>query len=163
MLRPRLILDIGVLLIVLTRSASGQQAAVPADSADGQIRAVLRAFYLHLDNHHWDALSAYVLSPKLLERRGAASDQQKAVRDRTRARHPSPSVGPPRDCASNASPSLDEAGVRVDGDWADVSVPRCRAGAAGVDQFGMLYFEHRWRFIYTDLFEAPPAPVTAQR
>jgi hypothetical protein len=24
-----------------------------------------------------------------------------------------------------------------------------------VDEFRMLYFENRWRFIYTDLFEAP--------
>jgi hypothetical protein len=24
-----------------------------------------------------------------------------------------------------------------------------------VDEFRMLYFEERWRFIYTDLFEAP--------
>jgi hypothetical protein len=27
----------------------------------------------------------------------------------------------------------------------------------------MLYFEKRWRFIYTDLFESRPAPETAQR
>jgi hypothetical protein len=32
-----------------------------------------------------------------------------------------------------------------------------------VDQFGMLYFENRWRFIYTDMFEAQPAPETAAR
>jgi hypothetical protein len=24
-----------------------------------------------------------------------------------------------------------------------------------VDEFGMLYFEERWRFIYTDLFDTP--------
>jgi hypothetical protein len=25
---------------------------------------------------------------------------------------------------------------------------------AGVDEFRLLYFEQRWRFIYTDLFDA---------
>ncbi len=161
--RFRRIFVVGVLLMTLVRPASGQQAAVPTDSAGAEIRAVLRAFYLHLDNHNWDALSAYVLSPKLLERRGAPSDQQMVVRDRARARHSSISVAPPRGCPSSASPTVDQAAIRVDGDWADVSVPRCRGGAPGVDQFGMLYFESRWRFIYTDLFEALPQPVTAQR
>jgi hypothetical protein len=32
-----------------------------------------------------------------------------------------------------------------------------------VDQFGMLYFEQRWRFIYTDLFQGPSPPETAAR
>ena len=58
---------------------------------------------------------------------------------------------------------ITDAVVRVDGDWADVSVPRCSGPAPGVDRFGMLYFEDRWRFIYTDLFEAPPSPETAVR
>jgi hypothetical protein len=153
----------GMLLTVLARSAASQQPAISGDAADTQVHAVLRAFYLHLDSHTWDALSAYVLSPKLLERRGAAGERELVARDRTRARRPVASAAPPRDCGSGASPPLSEAAVRVDGDWADVSVPRCRAGAPGVDQFGMLYFESRWRFIYTDLFEPPPAPVTAQR
>jgi len=58
---------------------------------------------------------------------------------------------------------IDEAVIRLDGDWADVSVPRCSGGSPGVDAFGMLYFENRWRFIYTDLFEARSAPETAAR
>ena len=58
---------------------------------------------------------------------------------------------------------IGEAAIRPDGDWAEVSVPRCNATSPGVDEFGMLYFEERWRFIYTDLFQSPPAPETAQR
>ncbi len=58
---------------------------------------------------------------------------------------------------------IDEAVIRLDGDWADVSVPRCIGPSPGVDQFGMLYFEQRWRFIYTDLFQGTPAPETAAR
>jgi hypothetical protein len=58
---------------------------------------------------------------------------------------------------------IDEAVIRLDGDWADVSVPRCSGPSPGVDQFGMLYFEQRWRFIYTELFQGPAAPETAAR
>jgi hypothetical protein len=56
-----------------------------------------------------------------------------------------------------------EAVIHVDGDWADVSVPRCSGVSSGVDEFGMLYFEQRWRFIYTDLFEGPKTSETAGR
>jgi elongation factor P--beta-lysine ligase len=51
---------------------------------------------------------------------------------------------------------VDKADIRLDGDWAEASVPRCSGTASGVDEFRMLYFEERWRFIYTDLFETPP-------
>jgi hypothetical protein len=124
---------------------------------------VLRAFYLNWANQNWDALAAYVLSPKLLERRGAPEDVQMVARDRTRGRGSAAAVDPPRTCPSNASPMIDQAAIQLDGDWADVSVPRCSGASPGVDAFGMLYFENRWRFIYTDLFEAPPTPATAAR
>lgn len=50
---------------------------------------------------------------------------------------------------------VDQAVIQLDGDWAEVSVPRCIGTSAGADEFRLLYFEARWRFIYTDLFEAP--------
>jgi hypothetical protein len=52
---------------------------------------------------------------------------------------------------------VDQAAIRLDGDWAEVSVPRCSGAAAGVDELRMLYFEERWRFIYTDLFDGSPS------
>lgn len=58
---------------------------------------------------------------------------------------------------------IDDAVIRLDGDWADVWVPRCSGPSPGVDQFGMLYFEQRWRFIYTDLLQDPPEPETVAR
>ena len=51
---------------------------------------------------------------------------------------------------------VDEAAIWLDGDWAEVSVPRCSGASSGLDEFRMLYFEERWRFIYTDLFKTPP-------
>jgi hypothetical protein len=151
------------LLLTAASSASAQTAAIAPDSAPAQIRLVLRAFYLNLASQNWDALAAYVLSPKLLERRGAPGELRMVVRDRTRSRGAPGATATPPACPSSASPMIDDAVVRVDGDWADVSVPRCSGPSPGVDQFGMLYFEERWRFIYTDLFQAPPEPETAVR
>lgn len=160
---PRLALTLGVLLMAVAPAATAQQTAIPSDSAPAQIRSVLRAFYFNLANQNWDALAAYVLSPKLLERRGAPGDLQMVSRDRTRGRGSPAAVAAPRTCPSSASPMIDEAAIRLDGDWAEVSVPRCDGSSPGVDEFGMLYFENRWRFIYTNLFQGPPSPETAAR
>ena len=150
------------LLSMATAPSLFAQAPAFADPASAEIRLVLRAFYLNYASQNWDALAAYVLSPKLLERRGVPQDARMVARDRTRSRGSSAPVALPV-CPSSASPMIDGAAIRVEGDWADVSVPRCSGRAPGVDQFGMLYFERRWRFIYTDLFEAEPAPETAAR
>jgi hypothetical protein len=152
----RLTLAAVLLLMALARPAAAQGAAIQPDSAHPQIRAVLRAFYLHRQNQNWEALASYVLSPKLLERRGAPGDVQMVNRDRARGRGSSHGSAAPTACSSSTSPKIDEAEIRLDGDWAEVSVPRCDGASSGVDQFRMLYFEQRWRFIYTDLFEAPP-------
>jgi hypothetical protein len=156
-LGPRSTLATAILLLILVQPAVAQEGATQPDSASVQIRAVLRAYYLNLANQNWDALSTYVLSPKLLERRGAPEDVQMVTRDRTRGRGSSHATAGPVSCSSSPSPAVNEAAIHVDGDWAEVSVPRCRGTSSGVDEFRMLYFENRWRFIYTDLFEAPPA------
>jgi hypothetical protein len=133
--------------MVLAQPAAAQRAAIQPDSARAQIRTVLRAFYFNLESQNWEALAAYVLSPKLLERRGG---------DRGRSRGSSHAATASLSCPSSTSPRVDEAGIRVDGDWAEVSVPRCSGASLGLDEFRMLYFEERWRFIYTDLFDTPP-------
>jgi hypothetical protein len=150
----RFALGAGVLLLIaLNRPATAQRLEVSPDSARSEIRTVLRAFYLHLESRNWDALSPYVLSPKLLERRGSPEDLQTVSRDRTRARGSSHAASTPMKCPSKPSALVDEAAIELDGDWAEVSVPRCSGPSAGVDELRMLYFEERWRFIYTDLFD----------
>ena len=68
---PRLTLTLILLLTAAPPAATAQStAAIAPDSARAQIRPVLRAFYLNLASQNWDALAAYVLSPKLFERRG---------------------------------------------------------------------------------------------
>jgi hypothetical protein len=151
----RTLFAVAGLLMALALPAAAQRAAIPLDSARAQIRAVLRAFYLNLESRNWEALAAYVLSPKLLERRGAPGDLQAAARDRTRTRASSQPTAGPVTCSSSASPVVDQAVIQLDGNWAEVSVPRCISTSAGTDEFRLLYFEERWRFIYTDLFEAP--------
>jgi len=147
----------GMLLMAVPRLTTAQEVVVPPDSAQSQIRAVLRAFYLHLENQNWGALSAYVLSPKLLERRGSPEDVQMITRDRARSRGAPHAATKPRTCPATPSALIDEAAIRLDGDWAEVSVPRCSGATAGVDELRMLYFEERWRFIYTDLFDGSPS------
>jgi hypothetical protein len=142
-----------MLLMVLPRLATAQKAVIPPDSARSQIRAVLRAFYLHLENRNWDALSPYVLSPKLLERRGTPEDVRAVTRDRTRGGGASHAASRPKTCPAKPAALVEEAAIRLDGDWAEVSVPRCSGTSPGVDELRMLYFEERWRFIYTDLFD----------
>jgi hypothetical protein len=147
----------GMLLMALPRLTAAQEGAIAPDSAHSQIRAVLRAFYLHLESQNWEALSRYVLSPKLLERRSGPGDLQLATRDRTRGRGSSHAASTPRTCPAKPSALIDQAAIRLDGDWAEVSVPRCSGAAAGVDELRLLYFEERWRFIYTDLFDGSPS------
>ena len=157
----RLIPTVTLLMLALAAPAASQQA--PVDSARAELRTVLRAFYSNLQSHNWDALAAYVLSPKLLERRGAPGDLQAVARDRTRSRRWSHAASKPVPCPTSPSFTADSAEIKVDGDWADVSAPRCSGAVPGVDQLGLIYFESRWRFIYTDLFQAPEPEATARR
>ena len=155
----------GMLTLALPAAAQRsaiQPAAVQPDSAHAQLRTVLRAFYFHRAHQDWEALAAYVLSPKLLERRNASGGFKTAPRDRARAG--GSRVAPePVKCSSSTSAMVDQAAIQVDGDWAEVSVPRCGVASAGTDKFRLLYFEERWRFIYTDLFEEPVNVSTDDR
>lgn len=139
------------LLVMLALPADAQQP----DSGAAEVRAVLRAFYLNLDSRNWEALAAYVLSPKLLERRGDPRAPELAARDRLRTLASSHSAADPGSCLSSSPPMVDKALIRIDQDWAEASVPRCSGSSPAADEFRLLYFEGRWRFIYTDLFEAP--------
>ena len=144
MRRSRLTPAVAVLLSAPIHSAIAQQATEAPDSARAEIRSVLRAFYFNLESQNWDALAAYVLSPKLLERGGAPAELQMVVRDRARSRSWSHAAAGRVTCPSNTSAAVDAAAIQLDGDWADVSVTRCSGGTSGVDELGLLYFEDRW-------------------
>src|SRR4051794_10981105 len=95
-----------ILLMTLVQSAAAQEAATQPDSARAEIVTVLRAFYLNLANQNWDALSAYVLSPKLLERRGEPGGPPMGARGRTRGRGAGPPGGAPPRGPSRGPPPL---------------------------------------------------------
>jgi len=50
---------------------------------------------------------------------------------------------------------VDQAIITLDGDWAEVTVPSCASPLAGADEFRLIRFEGRWRFVYIRLFESP--------
>lgn len=79
------------------------------------------------------------------------------TRGRARVRGSSHASTSPMTCPAKPSALIEEAAIRLDGDWAEVSVPRCSGASGGVDELRMLYFEERWRFIYTDLFDGSPS------
>lgn len=142
------------MLMALAMPATAQRAAVQRDSAEAQLRGVLRAFYFNLVHHDWEAIAADVLSAKVTASRPAPASMQTATRDRARVARSSSSAGEPVACSSS-TPAIDEAAIQLDGDWAGVSIPRCGVASAGADEFRLIHFEKRWRFVYIDLFEEP--------
>lgn len=152
-MRLRALLLFSLLSALPLSPATAQGGGGSADTAREEIRAVLRAYYQNLQAGNWDALASYVLSPKLMERRGGPADSAQVWRDRSRQRVLAHAAAAPAHCPSPASPMLDQAVIQIDGDWADVSVPRCAADTGGFDELQLMFFEHRWRFIYTDMFQ----------
>ena len=60
----------------------------------------------------------------------------------------------PVECRSPATPAIVEATITLDGEWAEVSVPRCTE-PRGADEFRLIRFQRRWRFVHIDLFQEP--------
>ena len=124
-----LVIAVGLAIVPVV---SAQQA--PAVDSAG-IHPTLRAFYFKLAHHNWEAIAADVLSAKVVAHR--APPQFEPV--------------PVAACPSGAGALVDAAVIRRDGDWAEVSVPRCDGGSPGADQFRLTHFEERWRFVYIEL------------
>jgi hypothetical protein len=143
------------MLMALAFPATAQRAAVQQDSAEAQLRGVLRSFYFNLAHQDWEAIAADVLSAKVVASRPAPASLQMANRDRARTGRVGGPAGEPVACSSSSSAVVDGAAIYVDGDWAGVSVRPCGVGSAGVDVFRLIHFEQRWRLVYIDLFEEP--------
>jgi hypothetical protein len=130
--------------MVSTTQLHAQHSLVSPDSARVQIQTTLRAFYFSLAHHEWEALTADILAAKVVAHRPAP--QALVIAGNT-----------PRwqsvKCPSPATALVDQATVTLDGDWAEVSVPRCTQASSGMDEFRLINFERRWRVVYIDLFE----------
>ncbi len=140
-------------LITSTVTATAQQAPAQPDSTRAQIHTSLRAFYLNLAHQNWEALTADVLPAKVVAHRPAPQALVLAATSPGRSAGPSFSADDPLECSSKTTALIDQATITLDGDWAEVSVPRCAAGPGAADEFRLIHFEERWRFVYIDLFQ----------
>jgi hypothetical protein len=146
MLLSRTPLVLALVLSAWTASATAQQSTIRPDSARAQIHTSLRAFYFNLAHQDWEALTADILAAKVVAHRPAPETLVLAA---SAAAAP---VDGPAACSSNR-PLVDQAIITLDGNWAEVSVPRCSAALAGADEFRLIHFEERWRFVFIDLYE----------
>ena len=142
-LRPsrRAALALVTIVIMATASAAAQQAPARRDSTRAEIQRTLRAFYFNLAHNDWEALAADVLPAKVVAHRPAPEALVASV---------PAGAGAPAECVIPATPSIDGATIALDGDWAQVSVPRCTE-PRGADEFRLIRFERRWRFVHIDL------------
>jgi hypothetical protein len=135
-----------------TGTATGQQSSVQLDSARAQIHRTLRRFYFSLAHQDWEALTADILAAKVVAHRPppkalmSAADREEASSLATDRR-----VG----CSSGEPALIGEMTIVLEGEWAQVSATRCTAALSGRDQFRLIHFEDRWRFVYIDLFDDP--------
>jgi hypothetical protein len=147
-------------LVVSTSTAAAQRSEPRLDSARAQIHTSLRAFYFNLAHQDWEALTADILAAKVVAHRPAPDAMVIAAADRASGLLPAGDDVEP--CSSGATALVDRATIALDGDWAEVSVPRCSAGLSGADEFRLIRFEARWRIVYIDLFREP-VNVSADR
>jgi hypothetical protein len=145
-------------LLASSAGAAAQQSPGPADSARAEIHTRLRAFYFNLAHKDWDALTADILAAKVVAHRPAPDALLAIVglprkEPQGRGAGSSPAASDTA-CSSAASAPVDQATIIFEGGWAEVSVPRCSSGPAGTDEFRLIRFEERWRFVYIDLSQS---------
>lgn len=141
-------LVIAALLGWWTASASAQSTIQP-DSARAQIQATLRPFYFNLEHRDWEALTADILAAKVVASRTAPEVMMAAAAERD-----------PAPCSSETPALVSQAVITLEGDWAEVTVPRCTVASAAADEFRLIHFEERWRIVGIRLFQEPLAVST---
>jgi hypothetical protein len=147
-------------LITSAGSVSAQQSADRADSARAQIQGRLRAFYFNLAHRDWEALTADVLAAKMVAHRRVpdallALADSPGERPLTHGGGSSSGTSDAMACSASGPVRVDRTMITLDGEWAEASVPRCFPSLSGVDEFRLIHFQDRWRFVYIDLFQEP--------
>jgi hypothetical protein len=139
--RPRVV-PAFLLLLALTSGAVEAQQGVAGDSARAEITGTLRAFYFNLAHGDWEAVTADILAAKVVAHRAPPEALAAAYRE-------------VRPCSLGKGPQVDRSTIVLTGEWALVLVPRCGLTVAAGDEFRLIRFEQRWRFVSIDLFEEP--------
>jgi hypothetical protein len=130
-----------LLLLALTSGAVEAQQHVSGDSTRVEIGRTLRAFYFNLAHGDWEAVTADILPAKVVAHRSPPEAMAAAL--------------PTRPCSIATGPQVERSTILLTGEWALVMVPRCGLTVAGADEFRLIHFEQRWRFVSIDLFEEP--------
>jgi hypothetical protein len=141
----RALLSLLVLSLAAPVFAAAQTSPAELDSTRARIHTTLRAFYFNLAHQDWEALTADVLPAKVVAHRPAPEALVAAAA--MPERDPAPSA------CSTTGAAVEQAAITLEGDWAEVSVPRCAPAPAGSDEFRLIRFEQRWRFVYIDLYQ----------
>ncbi len=131
-----------IALTMLGSRSIAAQHSPTADSAQAQIRQTLRAFYFNLAHGDWEALTDDILAAKVVAHRSPPAAKLSLNADQPV-------------CGNQNGPQVDQAAMVLVEDWAEVFVPRCGAALVGGDEFRMIHFEERWRFVAIHLFEQP--------
>jgi hypothetical protein len=148
------------ILLAAPAAAQGPVAQEP-DSARPQIITTLRSFYFNLAHRDWEAMAADILPAKVVAHRPAPETMVAAALVSDSGTVLSDERSAPDGCHTSGA-LADRATITLDGDWAEVSVPRCALMLLDHDEFRLIRFEQRWRIVYIDLYEPPP-PLTARR
>jgi hypothetical protein len=119
--------------------AVGQEAPGPVDSARAQIHSTLRRFYFNLARQDWEALTADILAAKVVAHRPVPTSLLRGL------------TSVPAGCASGQPALIGQARITIAENWAEVVVPHCSGDVARTDEFRLIHFDGRWRFIYIDL------------
>jgi hypothetical protein len=141
-------------LLVLSSTSAAAQDPAAIDSGRAQIRTTLRAFYFNLAHQDWEALTADILAAKVVAHRPLPKSLAMAAMARGGATT-APVAADPKQCPRGSAALVDRAIVTLDAVWAEVLVPHCTPISVGVDQFRLIRFENRWRFVSIELFQDP--------
>jgi len=146
-----------LLAVIFASNAAAAAQGPPAqpDSSRARIHTSLRAFYFNLAHRDWDALTADILPAKVVAHRPAPQALVTAAESPGHTARLAATAENPATCSSTPTALVDQATIALAGDWAEVTVPRCVSPLAGADEFRLIRFDHRWRFVYIRLFEAP--------
>jgi hypothetical protein len=164
--RPRHSIGLALLAVLAASAppASAQQSPGRTDSVQAQLRTTLRAFYFSLAHQDWEALAAHILPAKVVAHHPAPEAMVVAGRLPASPAGPiasAPAAGTPPERSTDAHALVEEGVITLDGDWAEVSVPRCASTLVGADEFRFVRFEGRWWIVYIALASAG-APPTAR-
>jgi hypothetical protein len=153
---PRNLRLAALVFLLLGSTAAAQESGTAPDAASGEIGGLLRSFYFNLAHNDWEALTADILAAKVVAHRAPPKRFLPATAMLGAAVSPAA-----RACSPSQSVSIENAVISAEGDWAEVSVPHC-GPVVGQDEFRLIRFAGRWRFVAIHLFQQPVS-VTAER